>query len=900
MTRSLCLALACLAVFASPARAATPRDVAQQVPTGDPRAAAAATEARRLLGDGERAWAKDKVAEAIVAWSRARSAFRAAGDLRGEASASANLGHAFRRVHRYSEARRAYASAAELADKAGDARGRALGGIDLGGLELDAGRLDAALASYRRASEALGGKDALSARAEEGAGTALAALGRYEEAEKSFKAALERDTEHKDTLAAAEVLLHLAGLERNRGRARSGMGWVTLAAETTRGKASPGLRARIASTRGELLLDLGRPDEALTQLDLATSLAEEAFDFLALAHGAVRAASAALGAHGPGAAVKRLDGLYRRLAGKPSTPASTRLVLGTALSRALGQDGRNEAAAGVLDGLPREVGGAPQAVLARASLALASNAPDRALSLLDGHPATAWPGGARWQWHALRAASLMRTGRAGEADKDAGAALVLLGDVSVRERAVRAPLLGLQVEPDLAARVASEGALRRGDQASGLKWAEAGRRLASGAEAAGEWPEGLRTAIGRLQAAEEALFRVRAATGVSPEEAEVLRHEVDARRAEFSTYVDTLRGKDPSFDRLVGIAPESIEAYQSHLPTGVALLEPVLLEDRVVLLGFTRTAAFSAEHVTPRDEVEQRARSYRATFDKGDEKALAAVKTDAHWLYDRLVGPISQNLNGIDTILVAPAGMLRALPFAALHDGNKWLVERYDLVFLSTIATIARTPRRTPLDLLAIGNPDGTLPGAESEVRTITAALPGARALYGAEATTTRFLESARGRSALHLATHAILVAGRPLASHIVMGGKGLDARIGYREIPGLASYLRSVRLVVLSACSTALGARGSGGALARGEVEIAGIYQQFRRAGVDSVVGTLWEVDDDASAKLMPDLYRRLHAGESRAKALAGAQRALLADAAHLHPFFWAPYALHGEWRPL
>ena len=101
-------------------------------------------------------------------------------------------------------------------------------------------------------------------------------------------------------------------------------------------------------------------------------------------------------------------------------------------------------------------------------------------------------------------------------------------------------------------------------------------------------------------------------------------------------------------------------------------------------------------------------------------------------------------------------------------------------------------------------------------------------------------------------------------------------------------------QLVVLSACQTAL-ASGALADVPAGD-DWVGLVQSFLQAGAGSVVASLWRVEDQATADLMEQMYRRLAAGQSRAEALAGAQRALLRRAETAHPFFWAGFVLSGS----
>ncbi len=101
-----------------------------------------------------------------------------------------------------------------------------------------------------------------------------------------------------------------------------------------------------------------------------------------------------------------------------------------------------------------------------------------------------------------------------------------------------------------------------------------------------------------------------------------------------------------------------------------------------------------------------------------------------------------------------------------------------------------------------------------------------------------------------------------------------------------------SADLVVLSACRTALGkeVRGEG---------ILGLTRGFFGAGAPRVVVSYWSVDDRATAELMIRFYRgMLQDGLRPAEALRRAQLSLRAEDAWKAPYYWAGFALQGEWR--
>ena len=146
----------------------------------------------------------------------------------------------------------------------------------------------------------------------------------------------------------------------------------------------------------------------------------------------------------------------------------------------------------------------------------------------------------------------------------------------------------------------------------------------------------------------------------------------------------------------------------------------------------------------------------------------------------------------------------------------------------------------------------------------------------------------------VHFATHGLLNSERPELSSLVLSlvdekGKPQDGFLRMHEIYNLQL---PADLVVLSACQTALGKQIKGEGLI-------GLTRGFMYAGARSVVASLWQVDDLATAQLMKTFYRGiLKDGLRPAEALRLAQLEMLRQQRWSSPFFWAPFVIQGEWR--
>jgi len=95
----------------------------------------------------------------------------------------------------------------------------------------------------------------------------------------------------------------------------------------------------------------------------------------------------------------------------------------------------------------------------------------------------------------------------------------------------------------------------------------------------------------------------------------------------------------------------------------------------------------------------------------------------------------------------------------------------------------------------------------------------------------------------------------------------------------------------VLSACETNVGAVSAGD-------EVVGLNRAFIYAGTPTVISSLWNVDDAATALLMERFYIHLRAGKSKGEALRQAQMDVRAK--YPHPYYWASFVLTGDPGPV
>jgi CHAT domain-containing protein len=157
------------------------------------------------------------------------------------------------------------------------------------------------------------------------------------------------------------------------------------------------------------------------------------------------------------------------------------------------------------------------------------------------------------------------------------------------------------------------------------------------------------------------------------------------------------------------------------------------------------------------------------------------------------------------------------------------------------------------------------------------------------QATRTRFLASASESSIIHFGGHAVIDDEWPERSTLLLAtGDPAGSTLSAPEIARL--HLRRAPIVVLAACSTATGAsyRLEGAT---------SLSRAFLLAGASSVVGSLWDIEDEVSEAFFTRFHQRLAAGDTPALALRAAQLDLLRSpgARPAPPRAWAAFQLIG-----
>ena len=366
---------------------------------------------------------------------------------------------------------------------------------------------------------------------------------------------------------------------------------------------------------------------------------------------------------------------------------------------------------------------------------------------------------------------------------------------------------------------------------------------------------------------------------------------------EYQAFLDDLGGSAaaPGAVNLPGLAQ-----LQSRLGAGDALLEYVAGERELMVFVVRRDRLRAVTYPVQLQDLTARVNLLRELIQQPGEEAW---REPAAALSALLIGPLRQQglLQGIGHVHVVPHGILNYLPFAVLPlDGgeDRVLIEAYTLSYLPAAAALVEAtdvarPGRT---LLAMAPEKARLRFAPREAESVAAMFqPNARLLLGRNATESAFKSQAGDFDVLHLATHGVFNHRNPLLSGLEFEADPLnDGLLEVHEILGLT--LRA-ELVTMSACQTGLGS-GWFTDVPAGD-DFVGLTRAFLVAGSQSVLASLWEVDDRSTVELMQGFYRGTRGGataDGRAEALARVQRAMRSSEEFNHPFYWAPFVLVGQ----
>lgn len=363
---------------------------------------------------------------------------------------------------------------------------------------------------------------------------------------------------------------------------------------------------------------------------------------------------------------------------------------------------------------------------------------------------------------------------------------------------------------------------------------------------------------------------------------------------------------------------------------GTAFLYPFVTKNRVSLLLAQGgdIEVFSIRTPSPPGILQK-----MQTFSRMLSNPSSHPEPLARELYKLLMAPLEKQLkdNQIKTLVIVPDRQFRKIPFAALHNGDDYLVRHYQFATLTGLSLFSpeeenrssgekillaglsdpgpvvshlpetvskevmlssKTPRQDRTEAnssepqRAVGQAL-QLPGVKKEIEALTPIADTAlmNDTFTLEALKTHLRSHAY--SALHIASHGVI--GRSADASYILAHDDLlrfEMLDGFLKEGGKGQ--KKLGLLTLSACHTAEG----------DDQAPLGLSGLALRAGIPRAMGSLWPVDDAATVNLMQSFYRAYVQNDQAAtSALKAAQQNVENTEGFEHPYYWAPFILVGQW---
>jgi CHAT domain-containing protein/tetratricopeptide (TPR) repeat protein len=428
----------------------------------------------------------------------------------------------------------------------------------------------------------------------------------------------------------------------------------------------------------------------------------------------------------------------------------------------------------------------------------------------------------------------------------------------------------------------------------------------------------------------------------TPEENTLLaKLQADLRIAneEFEKFLTQLTGElasaNQSADKVKQIREaEGLQDTLRELGQGVVALYTLIGDEKYRIILITPDVQLKGEYPIKAEDLYAKIADFREVL----KNPNMDPRPQAQELYKILIGPIARDLKNAraETLMWSLDGVLRYIPIAALHDGEKYLIESYrNVVFTPASLSNLKDQPETKWKGIGFGvskaqSDFAALPAVPEELHAIFREEGADRILGGiingkilldenfTEATLTDELQQ-RYRL-VHIASHFQFSPGDETNSFLLLGDGSHYSLARIKTTPNLFS---GVDLLALSACNTASSSAGANGK------EVDGFAELAQRKGAKAVMASLWQVSDESTRLLMQQFYRGRdrQAGMTKAEALQRAQLALLRGevlgdinrstlarkagsnngpvtftpdpkAPFAHPYYWAPFILIGNWR--
>ncbi len=353
-----------------------------------------------------------------------------------------------------------------------------------------------------------------------------------------------------------------------------------------------------------------------------------------------------------------------------------------------------------------------------------------------------------------------------------------------------------------------------------------------------------------------------------------------------------LQTVDRDFASLQTANTISAKEIQNAIPDDTLLLEFYAARNTfyVCLISQKQLRIIPVSDVLPVREKLRLLQLQLAKFRLGEDYVRALEKpllraTQAHLeeLYSLLIAPVRGQLDARHLVIV-PHSFLHYLPFHALSDGTRYLIDDFTISYAPSGSIFAlcqqKSMARWGAESLVMAVADARAPHIEEEGRFVAEAIGPAHLFLGDDATHARLKTFGPQSRFIHIATHGYFRQDNPMFSSLRLGDSLLS-------LFDLYQLQLNAELVTLSGCGTGMN-------VVIGGDELIGLVRGLLYAGAQTLMVSLWEVHDQSTAEFMRDFYTSYKLNANKASALRTALINLRQK--RPHPYYWAAFALVGR----
>jgi CHAT domain-containing protein len=349
---------------------------------------------------------------------------------------------------------------------------------------------------------------------------------------------------------------------------------------------------------------------------------------------------------------------------------------------------------------------------------------------------------------------------------------------------------------------------------------------------------------------------------------------------------------DPEYASLQQVSIATLDSLRAALPEGTTLIEYFTSDDEILVFLISRHKAKVIRRVCPASRatnLQERLGFQLEKFLLGADyvashadQILESTRRHLNELYRNLIAPFLADI-ATPHVVIVPHGFLHFLPFHAFYDGEKYLIDHFEVSYAPSASVLKyclEKPDVAATAPLLVGVADENAPLVTQEISELSRLFPAGQVLLNEAATRQAFKASCESSSFLHVATHAVFRQDNPMFSSFKLAD-------GWFTALDLFSMVCQTNLVTLSGCQ-------SGMSEVAGADDLLGLMRGFLYAGARSLLVSLWNVNDQATMALMLRFYQEWKPNTPKSMALRRAMQAVREE--NPNPFYWAPFLLVGN----